>query len=1218
MSIQDESGDAAMRGLHDGSDVGSESDELDDDEDDESEDDSDAGDDVAGEGVDGGLNDSAKGLVKQLEKELAEAPFNADLHTALITMLRGNVDLDLLTAARARAERRVALSETLWLEWLQDEASLGSDDNETLDKLHVRACEACPLSCKLWLSRCAQASRRHGSCWSGLRPLFEEALGVLQLHPIEGVELWSEYRGFEKSVLGSLPEGSEERPQQVQRIRALFMRQLSLPLPLPEVTLEALRNFEASLEAFSRGSGVMDRAKAVADSVVDRWRKREALEERMLEASRPMVTVLLAGSLEAPASLATLSADLLELAEKECAVEEDFDMLRLVHLRSVQCISSDEARWLRFAFFVGETLDDRGGAAALLERAVRHCPHSLDLWLQLVTAHEAAGATLAILRGIRDRGVEALSWGPGCDGEPGASASELLLAHADACRRFAGSASSLKTQGFDWSEMRTSLRGAAEVVGDTSCQVLLHWMRLEGYAAMDVKGTRSVGDRLVTAWGVYYNIWSASIAALRHCLGGAQGAHEAMVDLYSRAIAQVTDYPDQIRNDYMQFERECGTLQAWLAAKRWHSPVGVATLHGVDSTMAAFDEPSASVLVQRKRDRPQKPIPAARPIKERKQFRSVKADTAASPLLPHDNLNACETAISDVRAVPSEGPSRQRRLLISETDAVVMGPRTSVCDSAAVLVARGSEQSLDEQNELRVAATEKPRLAISGEKAEENMALDGERIVEAAAAKDVPSFLGDTISQEEGEVGSTATDLTPPTSKKDGSNGRQEVDEHVPHSGYHFHQQAVAQGASVVPVEREAEGDRTLFIANIDWSVTERTLENLFGEVSGFQSVRLVRDFLQRSKGYGYIDFAKSDQVDEAVKKFNGHEINKRVMKVARSLPTKPLFDDRTIFVTNLGSSTTEADVATAFQTIGEIREVRIPTLPKTGANKGYAYVEFSTDSAYDAALALKTVDLGGQPAKVARSIPLKSHRHQVAAPRKDIAQRANQKQIVDGRNARADPTKQAAACPATVYVKNLATKVGEEMLREHFTQCGEVTQVLVVRNDKGKSKGFGFVEFAKPSEAQSALALTDSSLAGREILVSKSTRAITEKKLPQSDATDKDGEQKRRPQDSRSKQAAGPNVFTDESAKRRKILDGGSEAAAAEKAPPKVALWPGAAAKVGPKGRLNLSEKPATPVVTGNHDASPGLKEASPGIDESKPAPKPLKNADFRKFLLG
>merc|ERR1712019_149443 len=96
----------------------------------------------------------------------------------------------------------------------------------------------------------------------------------------------------------------------------------------------------------------------------------------------------------------------------------------------------------------------------------------------------------------------------------------------------------------------------------------------------------------------------------------------------------------------------------------------------------------------------------------------------------------------------------------------------------------------------------------------------------------------------------------------------------------------------------------------------------------------------------------------------------------------------------------------------------------------------------------------------------------------------------------------QAQKNPTTLYVKDLAFNVDDDKLRNHFSQCGKVMQTLVVRNAQGRSRGFGFVELEDEEQAQAALGLTGSELCGREIVVSKSQRAITSKKQNQEKST--------------------------------------------------------------------------------------------------------------------
>ena len=46
------------------------------------------------------------------------------------------------------------------------------------------------------------------------------------------------------------------------------------------------------------------------------------------------------------------------------------------------------------------------------------------------------------------------------------------------------------------------------------------------------------------------------------------------------------------------------------------------------------------------------------------------------------------------------------------------------------------------------------------------------------------------------------------------------------------------------------------------------------------------------------------------------------------------------------------------------------------------------------------------------------------------------------------------------VFIKNFGDALNEEKLRELFSKYGEITSCVVMSNDDGKSKGFGFVAF--------------------------------------------------------------------------------------------------------------------------------------------------------------
>jgi polyadenylate-binding protein len=58
----------------------------------------------------------------------------------------------------------------------------------------------------------------------------------------------------------------------------------------------------------------------------------------------------------------------------------------------------------------------------------------------------------------------------------------------------------------------------------------------------------------------------------------------------------------------------------------------------------------------------------------------------------------------------------------------------------------------------------------------------------------------------------------------------------------------------------------------------------------------------------------------------------------------------------------------------------------------------------------------------------------------------------------------------SNIYVKNIDDNVSDEELRGHFSACGTITSAKVMRDEKGISKGFGFVCFSTPEEANKAV----------------------------------------------------------------------------------------------------------------------------------------------------
>ncbi|KAJ5261359.1 hypothetical protein N7478_011954 [Penicillium angulare] len=72
------------------------------------------------------------------------------------------------------------------------------------------------------------------------------------------------------------------------------------------------------------------------------------------------------------------------------------------------------------------------------------------------------------------------------------------------------------------------------------------------------------------------------------------------------------------------------------------------------------------------------------------------------------------------------------------------------------------------------------------------------------------------------------------------------------------------------------------------------------------------------------------------------------------------------------------------------------------------------------------------------------------------------------------------------LYVGNLSWNTDDNVLREAFSAYGQVTDSIVMRDrESNRSRGFGFVTFATPEEANAAAeALNEQELDGRRVRV--------------------------------------------------------------------------------------------------------------------------------------
>lgn len=66
------------------------------------------------------------------------------------------------------------------------------------------------------------------------------------------------------------------------------------------------------------------------------------------------------------------------------------------------------------------------------------------------------------------------------------------------------------------------------------------------------------------------------------------------------------------------------------------------------------------------------------------------------------------------------------------------------------------------------------------------------------------------------------------------------------------------------------------------------------------------------------------------------------------------------------------------------------------------------------------------------------------------------------------------------LYVKNLGEDTTEELLRDQFSKFGKVSSVAIMKDNQGKSRGFGFVNFESSEDAKNAVGALNGAFIGK------------------------------------------------------------------------------------------------------------------------------------------
>lgn len=256
----------------------------------------------------------------------------------------------------------------------------------------------------------------------------------------------------------------------------------------------------------------------------------------------------------------------------------------------------------------------------------------------------------------------------------------------------------------------------------------------------------------------------------------------------------------------------------------------------------------------------------------------------------------------------------------------------------------------------------------------------------------------------------------------------------------------------------------SLYVGDLSTEVNEGQLFDVFRNIGTVASLRLCRDAVtKRSLGYAYINFHNVADAERAIETLNFTTILGKPCRIMWSQrdPAKRKSGVGNIFIKNLDKSITNSALYDTFSVFGHIISCKVE-VDHTGQSKGYGYVHFETQEEADQAIAkVNGMQMADKIVFVGPFQPKKA------------------------RGGESTPT-----TFTNIYVKNLDTGVTKEQLEEMFGAHGKITSCAIMSNEKGESRGFGFINYEKPEAAQAAVEkLNGFAVNGKQIYVGRAQK---------------------------------------------------------------------------------------------------------------------------------
>ncbi|RMZ76353.1 hypothetical protein DV738_g5024, partial [Chaetothyriales sp. CBS 135597] len=268
---------------------------------------------------------------------------------------------------------------------------------------------------------------------------------------------------------------------------------------------------------------------------------------------------------------------------------------------------------------------------------------------------------------------------------------------------------------------------------------------------------------------------------------------------------------------------------------------------------------------------------------------------------------------------------------------------------------------------------------------------------------------------------------------------------------------------SAVP---SANHSASLYVGELDPSVTEAMLFELFSTIGSVASIRVCRDAVtRRSLGYAYVNYNNTADGERALEELNYTSIKGKPCRIMWSQrdPALRKTGQGNVFIKNLDAAIDNKALHDTFSQFGNILSCKVAQ-DELGNSKGYGFVHYETAEA--ASNAIKSVNgmlLNDKKVFVGHHIPKRDRQSKFEEMKANFT---------------------------NVYIKNIDEDVTDEEFQKLFEKFGDVISATITRDESGKSRGFGFVNYTDHEAAAKAVEdLNDKDFHGKNLYVGRAQK---------------------------------------------------------------------------------------------------------------------------------